>query len=85
MQDKEDIMYEEGTKFIVIELQKNEDGTLGNFVWAFDDENQAESKYHSVLALAAVSSIPKHSVVLMHEEGFVIKYETYTHDEEKIV
>ena len=73
-------MYEEGTKFVVIELQKNADGTLGNFVWAFDDEKQAESKYHSVLSIAATSAIPKHSVALVHEEGFVIKYESYTHE-----
>lgn len=71
--------YPEGTKFIVMELQKNADGSVGNFVWAFDNQNQADAKFFTVLAAAAVSNVPKHSVTLLHEDGFVIRNETYVH------
>ena len=72
-------MYPDGTKFIVIELQKNANGTVGNLVWAYDNQNEAEHKFYTVLAAAAISNIPKHSVTLLHEDGFVIRNETYTH------
>ena len=71
--------YPEGTKFIVMELQKNADGVVGNIVWSFDDQNQADSKFFTVLAAAAVSNIPKHSVTMLHEDGYVIRNETYIH------
>ena len=73
-------MYPEGTKFIVIELQKDAEGNVGNLVWSYDNQNQAENKFYTVLASAAVSAIPKHSVTLLHEDGFVIRNETYTHE-----
>ena len=72
-------MYPEGTKYIVIELQKNSEGTVGSFVWTYDNKNEAESKYYTVLSTAAISNVPKHSVVILHEEGFVIRSESYTH------
>lgn len=72
--------YPDGTKFIVIELQKHEDGTVGNLVWAYDNQNTAENKFYTVLAAAAISNIPKHSAVLLHEDGFVIRNETYIHE-----
>ncbi len=73
-------MYPEGTKFIVIEIQKDKDGNIGNLIWSYDNQNQAESQYYTVLAAAAISTIPKHSVSLLHEDGFVIRTETYTHE-----
>ena len=73
-------MYPEGTKFIVIELQKDANGTIGNLVWAFDSQNAAENKYYTVLAAAAISNVPKHSVSLLHEDGYVLRNETYTHE-----
>lgn len=65
--------------YIVIELQVNADGQLGNFVWAFDTLAQAESKYHSVLSTAAVSRIPIHSAVIMDERGNVLMNTSYDH------
>lgn len=65
-------------KFIVIEIQKNAEGVVGNFVWAFDTINEAESKFHSVLASAAVSNLPCHSAVLLNETGYCIKHECFT-------
>ena len=68
--------------YLVIELQKNADGTVGNIVTAYNTLNEADSKYHSVLASAAVSSVPIHSAVILSERGKMIKNESYTHETE---
>ena len=40
--------------FIVIEVQTNADGTVGNIVTSYTDRNLAEQKYHMILASAAI-------------------------------
>lgn len=65
------------TKYIVIELQTNADGTVGNLVYSYDSQNNAESKYHSVLASAAISALPKHAAVLMTSEGYLLESKCY--------
>ena len=71
-------------KYLVIEIQHNLDGTVGNIVFAFDDRNQAESKYHSILASAAVSAVYIHSAVLMTSTGVQVAHQSYTHGAEEI-
>lgn len=66
-------------KYIVVELQKNADGTVGNSVFAFDTLAEAEAKYHLVLSYAAVSTLPVHSAILISEEGFPVMYKCYKH------
>ena len=68
-------------KYLVIELQENTDGTVGNIVTSYDDINKAESKWHSILASAAQSSIPYHSAVILTSRGTMIKSEYYEHME----
>lgn len=63
-------------KYVVIELQSN-NGSLANIVTDFDDRLQAESKYHTILAAAAVSPVPVHSAVLMTDEGFILMADCY--------
>lgn len=65
--------------FIVIELQKNKDGHVANIVTEHASLAEAESKYHYVLAAAAVSDLPIHSAVLVSEEGFPVKNQCYKH------
>lgn len=65
--------------FIVMEIQTNADGTVGNFVWTYSTVPEAESKYHSVLAAAAISTLPKHACVMMNNEGVVFRYQCYEH------
>lgn len=65
--------------FIVIELQKNADGSVGNIVNAYDDQEKAESAYYAVLSSAAVSTIPVHSAALITEEGFPLLHHCYKH------
>lgn len=63
--------------YVVIEIQ---DGFVGQNVWAFNDLQNAESKYHSVLAVAATSSVACHAAVLLNESGYCIKHESYKHE-----
>lgn len=69
-------------KFIVIEIQTNSDGTVGNIVQAFDTQEQAESTYHSILASAAISKLPVHAAALMTNEGYCMEYRCYKHGDE---
>jgi len=64
--------------FFVIELQDN--GISGAALpYAFTDELQAEAQYHTLLAAAAMSQVPVHTVTLIRGDGFVIKSESYDH------
>jgi len=66
-------------KYIVIEFQQDANGQVANIVTAFDDRNQAESKYYTVLAAAAVSSVPCHTAMMVNNEGMVYLAATYKH------
>lgn len=66
--------------YIVIELQKDTKGVVSNIVTSFDTLAEAESKYYSILADAAISSVPVHSAVLVSEEGFPVKHQCYKHE-----
>lgn len=65
--------------FIVIELQKNAEGVVSNIVTSFENLAEAESKYYSVLASAAISKVPVHSAIIVSEEGFPVKHQCYKH------
>lgn len=69
-------------KYIVIELQTNTDGTVGNLVYAYDDRLQAEQKYHLILASAAVSALPSHAAVILTSDGRMVASQCYRHGEE---
>lgn len=65
--------------YIVIELQKTPEGMVSNLVTSHDTLAEAESKFYTVLASAAVSTIPVHSAILVSEEGFPVKHRCYKH------
>ena len=65
-------------KYIVMEIQRFEDG-MSTPSYAYDTPEAAESKYHQILASAAVSSLPRHAAILMSDEGFPLRHESYTH------
>lgn len=67
--------------YIVIELQTNADGTVGNFVFAFSNYYDAEAKYHTLLSVAAVSALPVHAVAMLTNAGTLVKSEYYRHGE----
>ena len=64
--------------FIVMEIQKG--NTTSTLVNTYETRNEAENKYHTVLAYAAVSALPKHSAVMLTEEGDYIKHECFEHE-----
>jgi len=68
--------------YIVIEIQTNSDGTVGNLVYAYDNRNQAESKYHAVLSAAAISTLPMHTCVLFQSDGILLARQCYVHEQE---
>jgi len=69
-------------KYLVIEIQTNTDGTVGNLVFAYDNRNEAESKYHAVLAAAAISALPMHTCDLIQADGVLLARQCYTHEAE---
>lgn len=67
--------------YIVIELQTNQDGTVGNLVYSYTDRGQAEQKYHLILSAAAVSQLPVHAAVLLTGDGRTLASQCYRHEE----
>lgn len=68
------------TKYIVVEIQTNEEGTVSALVTAHSDKFDAENKYHTVLAAAAKSNLPTHAAVILTNEGRTVKTEMYEHE-----
>lgn len=66
--------------FIVIEIQVSIDGTVGNIVTAYDERSKAEQKYHAILSAAAVSGLPKHSAVILCDDGRSLMYQCYRNE-----
>lgn len=63
--------------FIIIEIQKDANGQLGTLVTSYEQQNAAESSFYTILAAAALSSLPKHGAVLMTDDGIVLRSECY--------
>lgn len=65
-------------KYLVIEIQKAADGTIAvPPVATYDNLLDALSKYHTVLAAAAVSSVPVHSCVILNDVGQEVRLDSY--------
>ena len=64
--------------YIVIELQTT-NGATANIVNSYSDRQQAESKYHQILASAATSAVNLHAAVMLAENGSPIRNECYSH------
>ena len=69
-------------KYIVIEIQKAANDSVSTIVTQHETRYAAEGKYHTILAAAAVSSVPQHGAVLLTDAGQEICHQTYTHVEE---
>lgn len=73
------------TQFYVIEVQQYANGEFGHLVhYAWDEDAdkarlKAESKYHEVLAAAAVSNTLSHAAILFSTEGFPVMHQCYHH------
>lgn len=67
--------------YYVIELQSGVTGAV--IPYAYSNRPDAEAQYHSLLAVAAKSAVPEHTVMLVMGNGNVIKSETYVHGGEE--
>lgn len=65
-------------QYIVIEIQTLGE-TISTLNFQFDTLFEAEAKYHSILAAAAVSALPMHSAALLTNAGTLVKSEYYDH------
>lgn len=65
-------------KYIVIEIQKFSDGTIAvPPIATFDSFFEAVSRYHTIMATAAISDVPVHSAVILTDTGQEIKLDSY--------
>lgn len=65
----------------VIEEQVNQDGSKGMLTTAYDDKNQAYSKFYAILSTAAVSTIPYHAAYILESNRGVIESKYYDRSE----
>lgn len=63
--------------YYVIEVQTSTTGAVIPFT--FDNRQDAEAKYHSLLSVAATSSVPKHGAIMFDENLFIVNQEVYKH------
>lgn len=68
-------------KYIVIELQTDSNSNVANIVSKYDTANEAESKFHTILAAAAVSNVPVHAAIMMTNFGDSLGAKYYIHGE----
>lgn len=68
------------TGFVVIEIQTASDGTASVLHSAYSSENQAWSKFHTILSFAAVSELPCHAAVILDNQGSVLGSMQYVHE-----
>ena len=68
-------------KYVVLEIQTMEGGQVACLATPYDGQMQAESSYHTVLAAAALSSLPRHAAVLLTSDGSVQASQHYEHGE----
>ena len=66
-------------KYIVIEMQKTAEGHVANLVTDHNTLAEAESKFYTILASAAINDVPVHSAIIVSEEGFPVKHQCYKH------
>ena len=68
-------------KYIVNEIQTYANGQVGTLTYSFDTPNEADNKYYTVLASAAISTLPCHAVIQYTEQGFPLRYDHYEHEQ----
>ena len=65
--------------FIVIETQTNAGQTVMTQPELFTDQLQAESRWHAIMSLAAVSNVEEHAAMIINQDGATVRREVYRH------
>lgn len=66
---------------MLLKYKKTSDNRVLTLVNTFETRNEADSKYHFVLAAAAVSDLPRHGAVILSDAGYQIAGYMYAHGE----
>lgn len=66
--------------FLVVEIQKNASGQVASLITQHSDYRDAQAKFHTILAAAAKSNLPRHGAAILHEDGHSIVNESYCED-----
>lgn len=70
-------------KYIVIEIQKFADGTVAiPPANTYDTFFEAASRYHTILAAAAISEVPVHTAMILTDTGSQLRLDSYNHEGE---
>lgn len=70
-------------KYIVIEIQKAQDGTIAvPSPTIHDTFFDAMARYHTVMAAAATSAVPVHTALVLNDVGQEIRLDSFNHEEE---
>lgn len=64
--------------YLVVELQTTGNQTA-NIATAYESREQADSKFHTILASAAISQVPVHAAVILDEHGDILANGSYEH------
>lgn len=69
--------------YVILELQTNNGQTqVVTPIQTAETQNEAMSKWHSILASAAISSVKCHAAIILNERGDFVAKEAYEHPEE---
>ena len=64
-------------KYLILEIQTAADGTVATLITQKDELSEAQSVYYTILAAAAISSLPLHAAVLMTNEGTSLEWKAF--------
>ena len=67
--------------YIVQELQVAQDGTVA-FVppTQHATRNEADQAYYYAVSFAAVSTVPRHTIIMYNDEGNILSSHSYLHE-----
>lgn len=66
--------------YTVIETQTNDQGhTTVVPAVTYNTLNEARAKFHTILAAAAVSSVPRHAAIILDDQCITMARECYEH------
>lgn len=76
-------MKQQMANYVAIEMVEKADGSFTVSTYKKDSKEEAEKAYHSILSVAAVSTHPVHSAVILNPEGQKLKSECYKHEQKQ--
>ena len=69
--------------YLVIEIQQTGNTVaIPTPIYSSSDERQAESEFHRLCSIAAVSKVPRHTVMFIETSGEKREVKTWEHEQE---